>query len=173
MDCTNRVPLTEGLQTLINQKTITKLINDNYTVIVVYIILIVFLCLIMAYFIGHIRGVIKTYWKNNNRVDLAPPPTDNQYDKEADNEVYIKDTLTASYEMPSKYRLQSRENVYEHVPVGKQDFIKDVSSTYKEYNDLKSQYIKTDLKARNDDVIDTKILYKKYDDYTYKPKDEY
>lgn len=133
-------------------KKIERLIADNYTIIGICIVIVSVLSLVAWYFGSQLKEILKNY--KNSLIKLKGTTKSAKID--ADNEVY-DDEASKPYDM-TKY-----------LDPGKQDFIKNMKNAYKEYNTLKSDYIRTNNKSDNDDVInkDT-IFYKKYDDYEYK-----
>ena len=172
-DCLQKYATDPNIMNVVNRKILTSIIKDNYAVIVIFIILSVLLVLILYYFIKHLVTTLKNYKKYNRRLELAPAPTNNQYDIKADDEIYKKEEeedIKENIDMPVKY--QVKEDPMDYNPKGKKDFLKDVTSTYDDYNVLKSQYIKTTYNRYNDDVIDENILFSKHDDYDYIKKPE-
>ncbi len=133
-------------------KKIERLIADNYTVIGICILIVSVLSLVAWYFGSQMYQTIKNYKKSL----IKFKGTEQTKEFTADNEVY-DDEATKPHDM-SKY-----------FNAGKQDFVKTMENAYKDYNTLKSEYLRTNNKTDNDDVInkDT-IFYKKYDDYEYK-----
>jgi len=47
-----------------------------------------------------------------------------------------------------------------------------MTSAYKEYNESKADYIRTTYGEDDGDIVDTKVLYDKYDKYNYKKEDD-
>lgn len=170
-DCLAKFSADPDLRSLINRKLINSLITDNYTVLIIFVILFVFIVLIIFYFSSHLRTVLSEYRKYNRKLELAPAPSNNQYDPDADNERYDKDEPGEKGDL-RLYNTQIRDDPMDYINKGKKDFIADVKTKYGDYNELKSQYIKTTYKKDNDDVIDDNIMFGKHDDYEYSKKPE-
>jgi len=137
-------------------KKIERLIADNYTVIGICIVIVIGLSVIVWHFGSQIYETIKNYKQSV----LKFKGTTSSSKTIEDNEVYDEDAKPYD---TTKY-----------FESGKQDFVKSMETAYKDYNSLKSDYLRTNNKVANDDVVgkDT-IFYKKYDDYEYKkPENE-
>lgn len=165
--CLNMKSSDPGLIHLMNQRILFKLVNDNYTILIVFVVLSVFLLLIFLYFFKNVMNTIKLYNKHAKRLELAPAPTDNQYDKDADNEKYKSKDIDPDVDA---FNLRAIEDPADYMPRTKKEFIKEMDTKYQEYNTLKSDYIITNHKKTSDDVVDSQVLFKKYDDYKYNPK---
>ena len=150
-----------------NQKIISKLISDNYMVLIIYIVVILFCIAVLYYFGNSIYKTIRNYYKYSKTIEVSPSQTDNQYDVGADDEVYQK--LEESIDKKRGfYKFDVRNDSEEHIRQTKREFIEDIKKRYEEYNKLKSDYILTTYNKQNDDIIDQNILYDKHDDYSYK-----
>lgn len=158
------------IQNIINRKALAALMQDNFTILVIFIIVVIFLTLILYYFVTHLRTTLRNYKQFNKKIALAPPPTDNQYDKSADDEQYTK-TSDVNPEL-SLYKFNFADDPMEYIPKGTKDFLEDVDNQYRDYNDLKGKYIKGEYKRANDDVVNQEILFSKNDDYAYAKKEE-
>lgn len=169
--CLTQVPINADLQSIINRNMIGTLLKDNYTILVIFIILTVFLILILYYFGNNMRNTLKMYYKFNKKMELAPQPTDNQYDIQADDEMYSKDENDINKDI-GLYHLQGRDEPMEYINKGKKDFLANVKTTYNDYNTEKSKYIKTTYNKPNDDIVDEDVLFSKHDDYEYSKKPE-
>lgn len=170
-ECLAKFSADPDIRSVINRKLISSLITDNYTILIIFIVLGVFLFLIALYFIGHLRSTLRDYRKYNRKLELAPAPSNNQYDPDADNESYIKDDVKERGDM-GLYKTQFRDDPMDYINKGKKDFLEDVQTKYDDYNVLKSQYIKNTYKKDNDDVINERIMFSKYDNYEYSKKAE-
>ena len=134
-------------------KKIEKLIADNYTVICLCIGIVIILALVVWYFGKQMFEVIKNYRKSYVSMKGNMPSTSE------DSEIYDDD--------------EKVYDVSQYFEPGKTDFVKAVETAYKDYNTLKSDYIRSNHMDDNDDVIDKDtIFYKKYDDYEDKKKTE-
>jgi hypothetical protein len=88
--------------------------------------------------------------------------TSNPKDKTADDEYYPTDPE----EVYSSYIPQEKNPGYPTHTAKK--FYEDVDRKYGEYNAKKSSYIADVYDGRqNDDVVDKRVIYSKYDDYDY------
>lgn len=170
-DCLQKFAADPNLRSVINRKVIGNLIKDNYTILIIFIALSVLLGLVAYYFVDHMRGVIRDYRLYNKKIELAPLPTNNQYDIEADNERYDKDDAKERGDV-GLYNIQFRDEPMDYLDKGKKDFLEDVKNQYSNYNILKSQYIKNTYRKSNDDIINEDIMFSKYDDYKYTKKPE-
>lgn len=136
-------------------KKIERMISDNYTIIFISFILIILLGLILWYFSSQLIQTLKGYYKavgkkNANVVSRTPPAKEDLEDYD-DDQAYVD---TTTYFEP-----------------GKADFVTKMTSAYKEYNEGKSEYIRTTYGVEDGDNIDTTALYSKYDKYDYKKED--
>lgn len=134
-------------------KRIERLIADNYTVIGLSVGISVLLFIIIWYFGKQMYEVIRNYRKSYISLKSSMPSTTD------DSEIYDDDDKVY--------------DVAQYFDPGKNDFVKAVETAYKDYNKLKTDYIRTNHMDDNDDTIgkDT-MFYKKYDDYQYKEKEK-
>ena len=168
MTCNLEDPPLPG--TLIDE--LKRLINDNYTLIVIYIILLS-LFLYALYYVGSdLSGIVKDYLKMSKmevepvkKSDPSVKNSGNQKDTSADNDYYpdVNDESapqnpgTVDTKKPKDYRTKEELS-----------FFNKLNITYNEYNSQKSQYISQVYQGRNnDDIVDDNIEYSKYDDYDY------
>jgi hypothetical protein len=124
------------------------MIADNYTVIGISFLLVLALLVAGKYFGGQLKQTFVDFKKAKGYVTAQTTA------KPIDDEVYDDDdtvTDTTRYFGPGKKR-----------------FIKEMDAQYNEYNQQKSEYIKTTYNKPSDDVVDKSALYKKYDSYSYK-----
>lgn len=149
-NCGGNVADTTGMNQI---KKLERLITDNYTVIIISIILLIVLFICLKYFGTQIYTSIKRYRQTAIKVKSALPNVTE------DTEIYDEDDKP--YDI-SKYFDQ-----------GKNDFVKSMEDAYKDYNKLKSDYIRTTYSKNNDDLVnkDT-VFYGKYDDYDYPRKEK-
>ena len=164
MACLDTADQSPNLVVEIYQRIMTKIIMDNYIIIFVYFVILVFLSLIIYYFFNNIWRTIRTYRKNASIVELAPPQENNINDPSADNERYVGDVSKTI----SSYNMRRRDDPLEHITKTKKDFLAEVDAKYEEYNKQKSEYIKNTYQHNSDDVVDKDILFSRHDDYTYK-----
>jgi hypothetical protein len=168
MPCLENAGQSPELVVELYQRIITKIIMDNYIIIFIYFILLIFLALITYYFFNNIWRTLRTYRKNSALIELAPPQENNINDPSADNERYIG---AVSIDV-SSYNLRRRDDPMEYINKHKKDFLADVDAKYEEYNKAKTDYIKDTYQRNSDDVVDKDILFSRHDDYTYKTRDD-
>jgi hypothetical protein len=128
-------------------KKIERMISDNYTIIVISFVTLILLFIIIKYFAKQIYNTIHRY-----RMSYGMDKKDKAVIVD-DSEIYDEDDPPID---TTKY-----------FDAGKTDFVKNLETAYKNYNKLKGEYIRTTYNTDNDDTIDQKALYGKYDDYTY------
>lgn len=146
------VPSSMDITEIMNRAHIGRLLSDNYTMLIIFIIITVSLTFVLTYFIKDIRQTIKEHNKNILKSEVS---------KNDQDEVYFDDGgAETEFIDPTKYQ-----------EAGKIKFFKDVDQTYKDYNLEKTIYIKSGFNKENDDYIDTRMSYKKYDDYVYQQND--
>lgn len=141
------------LTEVMNRAHINRLLSDNYTMIIIFIIISAALTFVLVYFVKDVRRTI--YEHNKNTLKSEVPKSDQ-------DEVYVDDggAETAATD-PAKYQ-----------EANKVKFFKDVDQVYKDYNLGKTDYIKSGFNKENDDYIDARMAYKKYDEYVYEKKDD-
>ena len=143
-------------------KKLDYMISDNYTLIFIFIIIMIILGMCFIYFFKSLKQNLSTYFKDKDK--SKEPSGDNPRIGTDDNYTYYESTKDDPEPVEPK----------DMMPASTKDFIKNVDNVYKEYNDLKTEYIKKTYTSgkTNDDVIDIKTLYKEYDDYKYSPDDD-
>lgn len=143
-------------------KKLDYMISDNYTLLFIFIIIMAILTMCFLYFFKSLKTNLSTYFKDKAKV--KEPSGDNPRIGTDDSYTYYEIAKDDPEPVEPK----------DMMPVGKKEFIKNVDDVYKQYNDLKSEYIKKTYTSgkTNDDVIDIKTLYKEYDDYKYTPDDD-
>lgn len=147
-------------------KKLDYMISDNYTLLFIFVIITAILGLCFLYFFRSLKVSLSTYFKDKSK--LKEPSGDNPRIGTDDNYNYYE--VVKDDPEPVEPR--------EMMPASTKEFIKNVDNVYKEYNDLKSEYIKktyTSTSTKNqteDDIIGIKTLYQKYDDYKYSPDDD-
>lgn len=171
--------LSTGIKSMsINLERLNRLRSDCYIVIIIFVVLTGLIILGLVYLIKHMLKVVKDYNKNKGirygvsdsaaqgSSSLDPnPDTQNPRDKTADDEVYDESTTN------TKMSSIATKQPYEYMDESKLKFYKNMENTYGGYNLQKTQYISNTYDGReNDDIIDKKVLYPDYDDYTYEAK---
>jgi predicted PurR-regulated permease PerM len=136
------VPSPIDMDEVITKGYISKMLSDNYTLLIIFIIIIGLLLFLAIYFINQIKTTVKDYNRNIQKTGSTI---------NTENEVYLDEPEVLD---PNTYQ-----------DPNKQQFYKNVDTVYKEYNKEKTNYIKSTYNKENDDSIDNRIIYSKYDDY--------
>lgn len=138
---------------------INNMITDNFVSLAVMTVLIIVLFALLGYFSYSLISTVLDYYKNKNIPEVGTAKTDSILDKSADNEVYEdSDEQNVSKVDPKKF-----------MPKAKRDFLDQLELENTLYNKETTDKLTKQLKyPENDDLINEKILYKKYDDYKYK-----
>lgn len=129
-----------------------------YAMLFACFVMVALMLCALWYFVSTLKDIISTYQRHKSMaradVSVGPPPDDEpSYDSPKDN--------------------PSRIDPTDYIGTGESRFLKKVDWKYKAYNDLKTSYIKdTYNKRKNDDVINSDMLYGKNDDYDYNPPDD-
>jgi phosphate/sulfate permease len=140
-------------------KKLDSMISDNYTLIFIWFVVSIILGLALSYFIASLNKNITSYYRGKNKVNIKTPHSNNIRAKEDDNYDYYE-TVNDD---PVKI------DINDSIPPNKKEFIKNLETTYNEYNNLKTEYLnKTYSGRKNDDIIDSNIEFKIYDNYDYK-----
>jgi hypothetical protein len=137
------VPGPIDMDEVITLNYITRMLSDNYTLLIICGIIIGLLIFILTYFVKLVQTTIKEYHKNSGKGELSGNTENEIYSSENDDLVD-----------PTQYQAPE-----------KRAFLKSLNDNYKEYNIEKTQYIKATYGKDNDDYIDGKISYRTYDDY--------
>lgn len=144
---------------LVLQK-IGNMISSNVFIIIVFILLVLVLLFGLYYFVNSFIKTLSNYYTLTNQ--QPPSVSDSLKDKSADNEYYPdpaedeEEPLAISVD-PTKF-----------MPKSKRDFLKRIEQENKDYNEEKTNLMTRRLNyPENDDIVDSRILYKDYDDYTY------
>lgn len=146
------VPTGMDLTEVMNKAHISRLLSDSYTMLIIFVVITVALTFVLVYFIKEVR---RTIYEHNKNVLKSEAPKNDQ------NEVYADDDPDAEIADPTKYQDASKIK-----------FFKDVDKVYKDYNLEKTTYIKSGFNKENDDYIDKRMAYKKYDEYVYEKKEK-
>lgn len=143
------VPSSMDLDELIVKSTINRILSDNYTLLIICLVVLILLGVVLYYFTKQTYKVVIDYKQNNVRSGYKPAPESQSYTSNGENN-------DEPVEDPLKYQ-----------EPGKQKFYKSVDDIFKEYNVEKTNYIAATYGRENDDAVDSRIAYKKYDDYKY------
>lgn len=143
---------------LVLQK-IGNMIASNVFIIIVFILLVLLLLFGLYYFVTSLVKTLSNYYTLTNQ--HPPSVSDSLKDKSADNEYYpdpAEDEEPLAIPMdPTKF-----------MPRSKRDFLKRIEQENKDYNEEKTNLMTRRLNyPENDDLVDARILYKDYDNYTY------
>ena len=150
------VPNSIDMDEVITKGYITKMLSDNYTLLIVFAILFLILVFILLYFIKQCFNAYKMY-KQNTLGGSSPPVN-------IDDEIYPMDPLdNLESSDPLDNLVTTDPNNYRDPE--EQKFYKDVDTIYKDYNKEKTNYIKSTYNRDNDDEINEKMIYSKYDSY--------
>ena len=140
------IPGPVDMDDLIVKGNIAKMLSDNYTLLGIFAVVSGILIIVLIYFIKDTKSSLTDYLKNKK---LSAPPAN------ADSEPQLTGEDIQETD-PAKYQ-----------DFNKQKFMQDVNSTFKEYNTEKGMYVKANYGKDNDDKIDSRIAYQRYDDYEY------
>lgn len=145
-------------------KKLQSMVSDHYTLILVFIVCLVIGILVAIYFVKSIKNTLSAYLKNKTKRAKTYAPTNNQRSKDDDDYIYYENVNEDPEPIIPKDRL----------PKGEVEFIEKVDDVYNEYNTLKSQYLQKAYRKSNanEDIIDHKIKFNKYDRYRYDDDDE-
>lgn len=127
---------------------INKMLGDNWTLLVIFIVLSGVLIALFFFFLGQLKETLKDYYKNQGGAKMIG-------EKPVDNEIYDEDETDPTV-------------IDRHMDISTGNFYKEVDKQYKDYNFEKGEYIKTTYNLdESDDVVDRRMLFSKYDDYEY------
>lgn len=144
-------------------KQLDLMIKNNVMVIVILLIVITVLGFGLYYFGRSFVSTITKYYelKQTNKTSNS----ESLKDKAADNEEYPEQP---DPDNPEEDDLKIVVDPSKFMPKAKRDFITKLTLENKGYNDAKTEFVTRKLNyASNDDIVDSKILYKDYDNYTY------
>jgi hypothetical protein len=149
--------------TVIMQK-ISNMITSNIVILVILLVVLGVLAFGLYYFMSSLINTLSTYTtaiKNS----ASTVNSNSLHDREADNELYPEPKDPNN---PEEDDTSIKVDPTKFMAKSKRDFLKKLEVENKEYNKEK-----TDLMVRrmrypeNDDMVDSQILYKDYDDYKY------
>lgn len=164
-------PLNDLNDTMVNPAIVVdkiqRMINNNIAIVLILVLLIVFLGVSLFYFLSSITNTLKNYYINRDVNKLDPSTTNSLKDKNADNEVYEEPSDPNDAELSdTTFKIQVDPTKF--MPKYRKDFLKDLEIEHKQYNEELTQLMTKTLNyTSNDDKVDSKILYKDYDNYTY------
>jgi membrane protein insertase Oxa1/YidC/SpoIIIJ len=155
-----------GNATIITNQ-IDNMINSNILIIFILFILLIVLGFALYYFVKSLITTLSNYYTNRTNVKTTLKGSgESLKDRNADNEVYHEppnpDDAEADLDM------SSRIDPAKFMPKSKREFLKSLEQENKSYNNEKTSFVVNQLNyPSNDDIIDERILYKDYDNYTY------
>ena len=148
------VPNSMDMDEVITKGYITKMLKDNYTLLIIFAILFLILVGILLYFGQQCMDAYKMYKQSSG----GSSPSTN-----VDSEVYPIDPADPTSDPLDSLAGVTDPNKYKDAE--EQKFYKDVDTIYKDYNKEKTSYIKSTYNRDNDDEINEKMIYSKYDSY--------
>jgi hypothetical protein len=122
---------------------IKRMISENYLMILICIIMLIILGYLIYFAIKKIVNSVSVYNKALNKTNVTPTEDSENYDT---SQVF---------------------NPIAYFEPGKAEFVGDFEKRYNEYNQTKTDYIKSTYERQNDDIIDKSVLYKTNDNYDY------
>jgi len=139
-----------------------KMIKSNISIIMILVLVLLVLGFGLFYFGRSLFSTLSNYYSQKEMTRTTN--SESLKDSAADNEEYpeqeAEDAEDKDFRMvvdPSKF-----------MPKPKRDFLTKLEIENKDYNTEKTEFVTRKLNyTENDDVVDSKILYKDYDDYTY------
>lgn len=153
-----------------------RIIADKLSILFLYgFVIVALFATIFIYISKDLYNTIKQYYNNRSYLEESNTTNDpnnsseNSKDKEADN-IYYPDGENSEQ---TKYSLTGPMNANSYREKDELKFYNNVDTVYSNYNKQKTDYIAKIYSGRdNDDIIDDKIQYSKYDDYEYPKKKE-
>ena len=132
---------TADLTGAVQLKQIDKIINTNYSMLGVFLLLFIISIIAFYYIFTLLYKELKIFMGLSKKRIIK------------NDDEYYDETNDMKYDV-SNYYIKEKQN-----------FLKTMKKEYKEYNDTKSDYIRKNFSIDNDDIINEKILFDKYDDY--------
>ncbi len=146
---------------------IQRMINNNIAIVFILVLLVIFLIVSLFYFGSSMFKTLKDYYINREVSKSDPSTTNSLRDKNADNEIYEEPTNEDDADQTdAEFKIQVDPAKF--MPRARRNFVKELDIENKQYNEDKTQFMTKRLNYPvNDDIVDEKILYKDYDNYTY------
>jgi hypothetical protein len=157
-----------------------RLFSDKMTLLLIYFVIAAIFGFGLYYIIKHLVSVIQDYYKQrgnlepskldkNSKVD-PNRDSENPRDKEADNEFYPVDAESTP---PTTFTTTAPIKPTDRKDPNEKRFYENVEKKYSDYNTQKTKYIQQYYNGTdNDDIINEKIAFAKYDDYKYSKEQE-
>ena len=148
-------PRSVGLEAVLIM--INKMRSDNYTFLFIYLMLFIALAVIFYYFVSHLVKTLLVYYRNKGTKET----TKNQYSSSTDDQSYEEDDVLIEVQDPKQF-----------MDPGKKKFVAELDNTYKDYNRVMDEYMKSKLnKKDNDNTVNAGVLFEKNDNYVYETTD--
>ncbi len=144
-------------------KQLDTMIKNNITVIIILLVIVAVLGFGLYYFGKSFVATLSKYYemKELNKTSNS----ESLKDKAADNEEYPEQPDPNN---PEEEDLKIVVDPSKFMPKAKRDFITKLTLENKGYNQAKTEFVTRKLNYdTNDDIVDSKILYKDYDNYNY------
>lgn len=144
-------------------KQLDTMIKNNITVIIILLVVVAVLGFGLYYFGKSLVSTLSKYYemKEVNKTSNS----ESLKDKAADNEEYPEQPDPNN---PEEEDLKIVVDPSKFMPKAKRDFITKLTLQNKGYNQAKTEFVTRKLNYdTNDDIVDSKILYKDYDNYNY------
>lgn len=126
---------------ILQLKKLNKIISNNYAILLVFLLLLGLFGLSFYYIVNLLYSQVSLFFRSQKKKSIKDD--DEYYD-----DMFIPNDMTKYYDAKKK------------------NFIKDLNTEYKEYNEEKTKQIKNNFNLANDDIINEKnIFFNKYDDY--------
>lgn len=126
---------------ILQLKKLNKIISNNYAILLVFLLLLGLFGLSFYYIVSLLYSQVSLFFRSQKKKSIKDD--DEYYD-----DMFIPNDMTKYYDAKKK------------------NFIKDLNTEYKEYNEEKTKQIKNNFNLANDDIINEKnIFFNKYDDY--------
>jgi hypothetical protein len=152
-----------GVSSVQVMKQLDTMIKNNITVIAILLLILTVLGFGLYYFGKSFVTTLSKYYemKENKKTSNS----ESLKDKAADNEEYPEQPDPNN---PEEEDLKIVIDPSKFMPKAKRDFVSKLTLQNKGYNQAKTEFVTRKLNYdENDDIVDSKILYKDYDNYNY------
>ena len=142
---------------------IDSMIHANYIVVGIFILILIAFGFALYYFAKSLITTITNYRTYNKELKGEVKGVGSSLkDTSADNEIYIEPAS------PDDAEVETQVDPKKFMPRSRKEFINELETQNKEYNEQKTNYLVNQLNyPENDDIVDERILYKEYDNYKY------
>lgn len=152
-----------GVSSVQVMKQLDTMINNNITVIVILLVILTVLGFGLYYFGKSFVTTLSKYYEMKESKKTSN--SESLKDKAADNEEYPEQPDPNN---PEEEDLKIVIDPSKFMPKAKRDFVSKLTLQNKGYNQAKTEFVTRKLNYdENDDIVDSKILYKDYDNYNY------